>query len=196
MYMYIVCLIEGGSESETENGTPAAKSMKVEETHEAQSNRIGNEETEIKLESDSPCTFAYSVTFKEEHGQVKEEITEEQGWIYPQTTEGEDQLTKEGEDLNVVEMKYEEEDDNNLQVTAQVLICHVTEFLKTLSVVSDISGFLSVQMMKCTVNFYQSGEILTSQILRTGKFGKHCVILLYTVVCMEAHNFTNIFPSP
>jgi hypothetical protein len=91
----------------------------MEESCEAQSNRAGNEEIEIKLESDSPCTFAYSVTFKEEHGQVKEEITEEQGWIYPKTTEGEDQLTNEGKDLNVVEMKYEVEEDNKFQVTTE-----------------------------------------------------------------------------
>ena len=94
----------------------------MEESFEAQSNRPGNEETEVKLESDSPCTFAYSVIFKEEHAQVKEEITEEQGWIYPQIDEGEDQLGNEGKNLNVVEIKGEEEVDNDLQVTALVLI--------------------------------------------------------------------------
>jgi hypothetical protein len=99
--------------------------MKIEGSCEAQPNRPGNEEIEIKLESDSPCTFAYSVIFKEDHIQIKEEITEEQGWIYPQITEGEDQLTNEGKDLNVVEMKEEEEEDSNLQVKTLVLIFHV-----------------------------------------------------------------------
>jgi hypothetical protein len=69
----------------------------MEESCEAQPNRPGNEETEIKLESDSPCTFAYSVTFKEEHGQVKKEITEELGWIFPQLNEREDPPTNERE---------------------------------------------------------------------------------------------------
>jgi antitoxin component YwqK of YwqJK toxin-antitoxin module len=115
--LYITGIPNGDSMSETENGT-LAKAMKIEGPCEVQPNRPGNEETEIELESDSPCTFAYSVRFKEEHGQVKEEITEEQGWIYPQIDEGEDQLTNEGEDLNVVEMKHEE----NLQVTPQVLL--------------------------------------------------------------------------
>jgi hypothetical protein len=39
---------------------------------------------------------------------------------------------------------------------------------------SDISRLLSVQIMKCTMNYYQSEEILTSQVLWTGKFEKHC----------------------
>jgi hypothetical protein len=104
----------------------------MEESCEAQTNRTGNEETKIKLESDSPCSFAYSVIFKEEHDEVKEEITEEEGEIYGQinegedrasnegedraSNEGEDQPTNEGEDLKVVEMKEEEEEDNDIQV--------------------------------------------------------------------------------
>jgi hypothetical protein len=165
-----VCLIEGGSESESENGT-LSKDLKMEELWEAPSTRTGNAEneetenagneeteikqetertesyraengeTEIKHETEGTYAFAYSVIFKEEHGQVKEEITEEQGGIDyqinegedpatnegedPATNEGEDPATNEREDLNVVEMKFEEEEDNNLQVTTQVLIYRV-----------------------------------------------------------------------
>jgi hypothetical protein len=87
--------------------------MKMEESCEVQSNRTGDEETEIKLEPDDTYTFAYSVIFKEDYGEVKEEITEEEGGIY--------QPTNEEEDLRVVEMKAEEEEDNIFQVITQVL---------------------------------------------------------------------------
>jgi hypothetical protein len=201
-------LIEGGSESQTTNGT-LAKDLKMEELWEApstwtgnagkeetgnagneeagnfgneeteinketestESNRTedeeteikqetegtesyrtgnsGNGETEIKQETEGIYAMAYSVIFKEEHGQVKEEVTEEQGGIDHQINEGEDPATNEGEDpatnegedpgtiegedpaaneaedFYVVEMKYEEEEDFKLQVTTEALIFRV-----------------------------------------------------------------------
>jgi hypothetical protein len=99
----------------------------------------------VKLEPDNTCTAAYSVIFKEEHGQVKE-ITAEQGGIGQQwdnqlanggedqlanggedqpMNRGEDQQTNGGEDLNVMEM--EKEGDDNFQVTTRVLRLIVLE---------------------------------------------------------------------
>jgi hypothetical protein len=114
--MYITGIPYGESKNESEYGT-----LKMEESCEVQSNRTGDGETEIKLESDSTYISAYSVIFKEERDEVKEEITEEEGEIDEQINEGEDRSTNEGKDLKVVEMKDEEEEDNNFQVTTQVL---------------------------------------------------------------------------
>jgi hypothetical protein len=81
---------------------------------------------EIKEEPDCAYTAVYSVIFREECGQVKDEITEEQGEDQPANggedqpiNRGEDQPTNGGEDLNVVEMKKEEEENDNFQVTTQ-----------------------------------------------------------------------------
>jgi hypothetical protein len=146
------CLIEGGSESDAENG-PLAKVIKMEKSCEArQSYMTENGETEIKQESESTesyradsavdnvreiklalddtYTFAFSVIFKEEHDSVEKEIIEEQGGIDhqinevedPPTNKVEDPPTNEGVDLNVGEMKYEVEEDDNLQVTTQFFI--------------------------------------------------------------------------
>ncbi|XP_056018526.1 myelin transcription factor 1-like isoform X2 [Ostrea edulis] len=102
------------SESDAENGTPA-KVLKIEEACEAQANRNGSQETEIKLESNDTDTLVYSVVLKstesEEQVQVKEEkITEEQ--------QGIGQQTNEGEDLKM-EMKDEDEEDDDFQVVAE-----------------------------------------------------------------------------
>jgi hypothetical protein len=155
----------GNEETEIKQETDSTESYRT--------GNSGNEETEIKQETESTYTYAYSVIFKEEHGQVKEEVTEEQRGTDlqvnevedppttevedppttegedppttevedpptnegedppttegedPPTTEGEDPPTNEGEDLSVVEMKYEEEEGNNLQVTTPVLVFHV-----------------------------------------------------------------------
>jgi hypothetical protein len=114
--IYITGIPYGESKSESEYVT-----VKIEESCEAQSNRTGDGKTEIKQESDDTYTSAYSVIFKEELDEVKEEITEEEGEIYEQINEGADRATNEGEDFKVVEMKDEEEEDNNSQVTTQVL---------------------------------------------------------------------------
>jgi hypothetical protein len=116
----ILCITgipNGDSKSETENGT-LVKAMKMEESCEAQSNRPGDEKTEIRLESDGTFTIAYSVVFKEEHGEVKEQITEK-GGIDHQNNDGEDQTINIGEDLSVVEMKDKEDEDDIFQVKIQ-----------------------------------------------------------------------------
>jgi hypothetical protein len=125
-----------------------------ESTESNRTDNAGDEVREIKLESDDTYTFAYSVIFKDEHDSVKEEeqggIDHQTNEVEdpatnevedpannevedpptnevedPATNEVEDPPTNEGVDLNVGEMKYEVEEDNNLQVTTQVFIFRV-----------------------------------------------------------------------
>jgi hypothetical protein len=106
-----------GNEETGTSGNEETENAGNEETENA-----GNEETEIKLESDDTYTFAYSVIFKEDHGQVNE-ITEEHGGDDEQNNDGEYRIDNKGEDLRVVDMEDEEEEKegDKVQVTIRVL---------------------------------------------------------------------------